>query len=123
LDFKAIKESVPIQQVLEMLDIKHLTPHGEGLRGQCPLCQVTNPRGFVVTPAKNAWYCFSEKKGGDIIESLSGHIPRSWLRSSDLLPFYHQYPAACCGDFLFGRASWPGNPEGSGRQHRLPLQT
>jgi hypothetical protein len=35
-------------------------------------------------------------------ESLSGHIPRSSLRSSDLLPFYHQYPAACCGDFLFG---------------------
>src|SRR5580692_3519559 len=34
------------------------------------------------------------------IESLSGHIPRSSLRSSDLLPFYHQYPAACCGDFL-----------------------
>jgi hypothetical protein len=34
-------------------------------------------------------------------ESLSGHIPRSSLRSSDLLPFYHQYPAACCGDFLF----------------------
>jgi transposase len=33
-------------------------------------------------------------------ESLSGHIPRSSLRSSDLLPFYHQYPAACCGDFL-----------------------
>jgi hypothetical protein len=35
------------------------------------------------------------------IKSLSGHIPRSSLRSSDLLPFYHQYPAACCGDFLF----------------------
>jgi 2-methylisocitrate lyase-like PEP mutase family enzyme len=37
----------------------------------------------------------------DLFESLSGHIPRSSLRSSDLLPFYHQYPAACCGDFLF----------------------
>jgi hypothetical protein len=35
-----------------------------------------------------------------LLKSLSGHIPRSWLRSSDLLPFYHQYPAACCGDFL-----------------------
>jgi hypothetical protein len=35
------------------------------------------------------------------VKSLSGHIPRSSLRSSDLLPFYHQYPAACCGDFLF----------------------
>ena len=35
-----------------------------------------------------------------LFKSLSGHIPRSSLRSSDLLPFYHQYPAACCGDFL-----------------------
>ena len=34
-----------------------------------------------------------------VLESLSGHIPRSSLRSSDLLPFCHQYPAACCGDF------------------------
>jgi hypothetical protein len=39
-------------------------------------------------------------------ESLSGHIPRSSLRSSDLLPFYHQYPAACCGDFLLGFPGW-----------------
>jgi len=39
-----------------------------------------------------------------LLESLSGHIPRSSLRSSDLLPFYHQYPAACCGDFYFTRA-------------------
>jgi len=37
------------------------------------------------------------------VESLSGHIPRSSLRSSDLLPFYHQYPAACCGEFLLAR--------------------
>ena len=73
LDFKAIKEAVPIQHVLEMLEIKHLTPHGEGMRGQCPLCQVANPRGFVVTSAKNAWYCFSEKKGGDIIELVARH--------------------------------------------------
>src|ERR1035441_5241978 len=36
------------------------------------------------------------------IESLSGHIPRSLLRASDMMPFCHQYPAACCGDFLFG---------------------
>jgi CHC2 zinc finger len=72
-DFKAIKAAVTIQQVLDMLEIRHLTPHGEGLRGQCPICQVTNPRGFVVTPAKGAWYCFSEKKGGDIIELVAKH--------------------------------------------------
>jgi hypothetical protein len=54
------------------------------------------------------------------LESLSGHILRSSLRSSDLLPFYHQYPAACCGDFLLeesisggrklGNVAMSGNP-------------
>ena len=38
-------------------------------------------------------------------ESLSGHIPRSSLRSSDLLPFCHQYPAACRGDFYCARGA------------------
>ena len=59
-----------------------------------------------------------------LIESLAGHIPRSSLRSSDLLPFYHQYPAACCGDFLFafhkrGTGS-AGNPEPSDLAVRKP---
>lgn len=67
LDFKTLKESVTIQQTLDLLDIKHLQPHGEQLRGTCPLCMATNARGFVVTPAKGTWYCFSEKKGGDLI--------------------------------------------------------
>src|ERR1019366_1188732 len=63
-------------------------------------------------PDKNVWNKhpqFSALAGGEFtsisggIKSLSGHIPRSWLRSSDLLPFYHQSPAACCGDFLLAR--------------------
>ena len=68
VDFQKLKATITIVQVLEMLDIKNLTPHGQALRGECPLCQVTNPRGFIVTPAKNSFYCFSEKVGGDIIE-------------------------------------------------------
>jgi hypothetical protein len=55
-----------------------------------------------ITPFRAARF---DRGGGSFrnlrnFESLSGHIPRSSLRSSDLLPFYHQYPAACCGDFL-----------------------
>ena len=45
--------------------------------------------------------CHEAALGCAIIgKSLAGHIPRSLLRASDLTPFYHQYPAACCGDFL-----------------------
>lgn len=67
IDFAKLKESVRITQVLDLLEIKHLTVHNEQLRGTCPLCMATNARGFVVTPAKGTWYCFSEKKGGDLI--------------------------------------------------------
>lgn len=68
VDFQNIKATISIEQVLDMLGIKHLKPHGEVLRGACPICQVGNDRTFVATPAKNSFYCFSEKKGGDIIE-------------------------------------------------------
>jgi DNA primase len=68
VDFQELKAKVTIVQVLDMLGIKHLKPHGEIMRGQCPVCQVGGDRGFVVTSAKNSFYCFSEKKGGDIIE-------------------------------------------------------
>jgi DNA primase len=71
IDFQEVKAKVGIVQVLDMLELKHLKPHGEALRGQCPCCKEGNDRAFVVTPAKNSFYCFSEKKGGDIIELVA----------------------------------------------------
>jgi DNA primase len=68
VDFQELKAKVGIEQVLDMLGVKSLKPHGDTLRGHCPCCQEGNDRVFVVTPAKNSFYCFSEKKGGDIIE-------------------------------------------------------
>jgi DNA primase len=70
-DFATIKAQVSIIQVLEMLDIKHLTPRGDVLRGACPICKATNGSAFVVTPAKNIFYCFAEKKGGSIIDLVA----------------------------------------------------
>ena len=71
IDFQELKARVTIQQVLDMLGVKNLKPHGETLRGHCPCCKEGNDRVFVVTPAKNIYYCFAEKKGGDIIELSS----------------------------------------------------
>ena len=73
VDFAAVKAGVPITDALAFLGIDHLQPAGETLRGTCPLCQTTNARGFVVTPAKGTWYCFSEKKGGDVIRLAALH--------------------------------------------------
>ena len=68
VNFQEIKAKVTMEQVLQLLGVAHLRPHGAGLRGQCPVCKEGGDRVFVVTPAKNSFYCFSEKKGGDIIE-------------------------------------------------------
>jgi len=73
VDFAAVKAAVPITDALAFLGVNHLAANGETLRGTCPLCQSTNARGFVVTPAKGTWYCFSEKKGGDVIRLTALH--------------------------------------------------
>ena len=66
-DFARLKEQVSIRQVLELLSIRQLTEKDDTLRGKCPLCDSTNPRGFVVNPTKGTFYCFSERAGGDMI--------------------------------------------------------
>jgi DNA primase len=70
-DFATIKAQVSIVQALEMLGIAHLTERGDMLRGACPICKASNGSAFVVTPAKNIFYCFAEKKGGSIIDLVA----------------------------------------------------
>lgn len=71
VDFGLVKSRVDIVQVLDMLGID-LQKSGSQLRGPCPIHGGDNPRSFVVTPSKNAYYCFGEcEKGGDTIELVS----------------------------------------------------
>jgi DNA primase len=70
-DFATIKASITIAQVLDMLGITGLTATGDTLRSACPICKEGNNRAFVVTPARNIFYCFSEKKGGSIIDLVA----------------------------------------------------
>jgi DNA primase len=70
VDFAEIKSRYPIEDVARnMLGIV-LKP-GAALRAKCPLCTSDDPRHFAITPAKNAFYCFYEKKGGDVLSLVS----------------------------------------------------
>ena len=69
-DFQAIKAKVTFEQVLEMLGVP-FKASGEQLRAKCPICKDPNERGLVCTPAKGLYYCFHEKKGGDVIKLVS----------------------------------------------------
>ncbi len=73
IDFMELKARISIGDVLSMLgvDLQFFKTHGDQLRGCCPIHGGDNPRGFVVTPSKGLWYCFSGCGGGDIIKLVS----------------------------------------------------
>ena len=71
IDFNAVKTLAPIETVLKWYGIE-TKPHGEILRGSCPICKSDSARCFVVTPSKSLWYCFDEcKQGGDQIQLVA----------------------------------------------------
>ena len=72
VDFADLKSRVSIEKVLDMLSLE-LAPRGAQLRGPCPVCRSGGERALVVTPSKQAFYCFGAKSGGDLI-ALVAHI-------------------------------------------------
>ena len=50
-----------------------LTDHQSQWRGPCPTCKSGGNRALVITPSKNAFYCFAAHSGGDVI-ALASHI-------------------------------------------------
>jgi DNA primase len=71
VDFKALRQRVPIERVLDMLGIQ-LKKTGAQLRGSCPICSSTSDRCFVVTPGLNRFWCFGDcQGGGDVIELVA----------------------------------------------------
>jgi len=70
LDFKRLKQTVTIEQVLAdrgLLDL--LSKRGARLVGPCPLHGGDNPTAFVVDTHRNIWHCFTGcASGGDIVE-------------------------------------------------------
>jgi DNA primase len=65
LNFQQIKADFPIEKVVELLALDVTKQRNGQLRGICPIHDGNDPRGFVVTPARNLWYCFKSCGGGD----------------------------------------------------------
>jgi len=77
LDFKAIKERVPLAQVLASYKVQLKRVNSESLKGNCPLPSHTSKSKdtFCVNETKNVWYCHSDsckqngkKAGGNVID-------------------------------------------------------
>lgn len=82
MDFHAIKQTVPIQQVLDHYAISLRKVNQNSLRGQCPLPTHKPEKGspsFSVNLTKNAWACLSQsciaarggKRGGNQLDLVS----------------------------------------------------
>ena len=63
VDFKTLRERIPIERVVTMLGIR-LKKSGAQLRGSCPICSHTSNRCFVVTPSLNRFWCFGDCQRG-----------------------------------------------------------
>ena len=72
LDFAALKEEVRIEEAIELLQLDMKEGNNQ-FRGKCPACKGSGPRSLVITPSKQAFYCFAEGTGGDVI-ALVAHI-------------------------------------------------
>jgi DNA primase len=72
VSFADVKRAVSIEAVLaryELLD--GLTRKGANLVGPCPFCKGRSVRLFQVNLAKNAWYCFGCKEGGNVLDFVA----------------------------------------------------
>ena len=73
VDFKAVKASLTMEQVLEhygLLD--QFKRSGDSLSGSCPIHKGNNPSQFRVSLSKNIWNCFSEcKHGGNTLDFIA----------------------------------------------------
>ena len=96
-DFKLLKQSVTIHQVLAHHGLAdRFTSRGDRLFGPCPIHGGDNKNAFVVSLSRNLWYCFSGcGRGGDVIDLV---------RSLDDLSFTQ------AGDYLASLASAPPPP-------------
>jgi DNA primase len=72
IDFAELKDRLSIEDAIPRLKLTLKERNGQW-RGPCPVCNSGGDRALVITPAKQAFYCFGAKVGGDVI-ALAAHI-------------------------------------------------
>ena len=71
VDFKAIKQAVSMQAVLDRYGINWLRKNKDELRGRCPIHQGDGERSFHVSTAKSVFQCFSCKARGNVLDFVA----------------------------------------------------
>ncbi len=72
VSFAEVKRAVTMEAVLTRYNLfAALAPKGKNLVGGCPFCKGKSARQFQVNTAKNAWYCFGCKAGGNVLDFVA----------------------------------------------------
>ena len=73
VDFKAVKQSVSMIQILEHYGfMQKLKRNADSLSGPCPLHDGHTEGKFKVSISKNCWHCFGRcKSGGNVLDFVS----------------------------------------------------
>jgi len=86
VDFKAIKQSVTMLQVLDHYGITaSLKCSGDSLSGPCPLHGGENPTQFRVSLTKNCFNCFGDCKSGGNVLDFVVKMEKTSIRQAALL--------------------------------------
>lgn len=71
VDFRQVKAAVSFDQVLAHYNVNWLRKSGDNLRGRCPLHDGEGERAFHVSLEKGAFYCFSCKAKGNVLDFVA----------------------------------------------------
>jgi DNA primase len=71
VDFRAIKQAVSMQAVLDRYGINWLRKNKDELRGRCPIHKGDGERSFHVSTAKSVFQCFSCKARGNVLDFVA----------------------------------------------------
>src|SRR5205085_3810207 len=69
--FRAIKQAVSMQAVLDRYGINWLRKNKDELRGRCPIHKGDGERSFHVSTAKSVFQCFSCKARGNVLDFVA----------------------------------------------------
>jgi DNA primase len=72
VDFEVLKTRIKIEQTIGLLGLQ-MRQHGDQYRGPCPACKQGGDRALAINSGKQSYYCFYQKKGGDVI-ALVAHL-------------------------------------------------
>ncbi len=70
IDYRMLRGSIRLAQVLELIDYEPRTRQGQQLRGGCPLHGSRSPtsRSFAAHLGKNVYHCFVCQAGGNALD-------------------------------------------------------